>query len=52
MSVMELAEIVTRGLASVDMTIEQSALRRITALSQGLPHYTHLLLSRLPSSAS
>jgi Cdc6-like AAA superfamily ATPase len=43
MSVMELAEIVTRGLASVDMTIEQSALRRITALSQGLPHYTHLL---------
>lgn len=43
MSQEELSEIVKRGLARVDMTIDISALRHITQLSQGLPHYTHLL---------
>ncbi|MGH2694306.1 MAG: AAA family ATPase [Actinomycetota bacterium] len=39
----ELAEIVERGLASVDMNIQDEGLGRITQLSQGLPHYAHLL---------
>jgi Cdc6-like AAA superfamily ATPase len=43
MSSTELAEIVTRGLDSVGMTVEDEVVRRITHLSQGLPHYTHLL---------
>lgn len=43
MSAQELGEIVDRGLESINFTIEPSARRRITRLSQGLPHYTHLL---------
>ncbi len=43
MSEDELAEIVTRGVASIPMAIEPAATQRITRLSQGLPHYTHLL---------
>lgn len=43
MSEGELAEIVTKGLDSIEMTIDPRALRAITRLSQGLPHYTHLL---------
>ncbi len=39
----ELAEIATRGVASARMTIGKASVARITALSQGLPHYTHLL---------
>jgi energy-coupling factor transporter ATP-binding protein EcfA2 len=39
----ELAEIATRGVESARMTISGPAVSRITALSQGLPHYTHLL---------
>jgi Cdc6-like AAA superfamily ATPase len=39
----ELAEIVTRGFGGVGLTIDSVALNRITTLSQGLPHYTHLL---------
>lgn len=43
MSRSELEEIVRRGLGSASMEITDSALARITGLSQGLPHYTHLL---------
>jgi Cdc6-like AAA superfamily ATPase len=39
----ELGEIVKRGLELVDMKIEDAALDLITWLSQGLPHFTHLL---------
>ena len=39
----ELAEIATRGVESARMAIAGTAVSRITALSQGLPHYTHLL---------
>jgi hypothetical protein len=43
MSISELAEIATNGIAAARMTVAGSAVTRITALSQGLPHYTHLL---------
>jgi AAA ATPase-like protein len=39
----ELAEIATRGVESARMSIAKPSVGRITALSQGLPHYTHLL---------
>jgi hypothetical protein len=39
----ELADIVVNGLKSVGMTAEPAAIEQITMLSQGLPHYTHLL---------
>jgi hypothetical protein len=38
-----LAEIVTKGMSAATMTIDADAVERITQLSQGLPHYTHLL---------
>jgi hypothetical protein len=43
MSTLELAEIATKGIAAARMTIADAAVVRIAALSQGLPHYTHLL---------
>lgn len=43
MSKAELEEIIDRGLKSVPMTMEPEAADYITSLSQGLPHYTHLL---------
>lgn len=43
MSRAELAEIVTRGIDSAQMTIGKTAVERVATLSQGLPHYTHLL---------
>jgi len=43
MSREELHEIVDKGLSSVGMSIEPDALRYISTLSQGLPHYTHLV---------
>ena len=43
MSSEELEHIVTRGLELIGMTIEPEALAHVAALSQGLPHYTHLL---------
>jgi Cdc6-like AAA superfamily ATPase len=43
MSREELAEIATRGLESAQMSIQKSAVESVTGLSQGLPHYTHLL---------
>ena len=43
MSREEIHEIIRKGLSKAAMTIEESALKRISLLSQGLPHYTHLL---------
>ena len=43
MSLAEIEEIVNNGLKNLGMTIDADALNRITLLSQGLPHYTHLL---------
>jgi len=39
----ELGEIVRRALELADMTIDDDALDLITGLSQGLPHFTHLI---------
>lgn len=39
----ELGSIVHKGLPILGMEIDQDALDHITLLSQGLPHYTHLL---------
>lgn len=39
----ELRTIVTEGLAAANITVQDSVVDRIVQLSQGLPHYTHLL---------
>ena len=39
----ELGHIVVRGLEGLGMTIDEDALSLIATMSQGLPHYTHLL---------
>jgi len=43
MSLEELYEIIDKGLAQVEISIEADARRHIAHLSQGLPHYAHLL---------
>ncbi|MDQ3275235.1 MAG: AAA family ATPase [Actinomycetota bacterium] len=43
MSATELEEIVGKGLAELGLRIAGEAQRRIARLSEGLPHYTHLL---------
>ncbi len=43
MATAELDKIIDHGLQAVGMTIDQNARQRISKLSQGLPHYTHLL---------
>lgn len=43
MSAEEVNEIINTGLARLTMSIEDAALTRIALLSQGLPHYAHLL---------
>jgi len=43
MSTSELSEIIDKGLAKLAMTIAPNAKKHIVKLSQGLPHYTHLL---------
>ena len=43
MSAAELNEIMEKGLPKIDMTITRDAKAQISQLSQGLPHYTHLL---------
>lgn len=43
MSQAEIDRIIDNGLAAVGMAIEPGARRRIYRLSQGLPHYAHLL---------
>jgi Cdc6-like AAA superfamily ATPase len=39
----ELHDVLTRALGTVDMTISDQASKRIVKISQGLPHYTHLV---------
>lgn len=43
MSPPELHQIIEKGLLVAEMTVESDARNKIAALSQGLPHYTHLL---------
>lgn len=43
MSPPELKEIIDKGLLAAQMTILDEAKEKLCALSQGLPHYTHLL---------
>jgi Cdc6-like AAA superfamily ATPase len=43
MSRSELSEIATKGIEAAQMTIQKTAVESVTGLSQGLPHYTHLL---------
>jgi energy-coupling factor transporter ATP-binding protein EcfA2 len=43
MSPEEIGQIFSTGLTRLQMSIEKSVLKRITVLSQGLPHYAHLL---------
>jgi hypothetical protein len=43
MSRAEIEEIVDKGLERLRMTIEEQAKKRIVMLSQGLPHYAHLV---------
>jgi len=43
MSPGELEHILTRGLELLGMTMDPEALEHVARLSQGLPHYTHLL---------
>lgn len=43
MSPLELSELVENALSALRMEIDDDALEDICALSQGLPHYTHLL---------
>lgn len=43
MSTSELQQIIQAGLSEVGMEVEAAARDRIVHLSQGLPHYTHLL---------
>jgi Cdc6-like AAA superfamily ATPase len=43
MSRVELEQIVARGSAKIGLQADYDAISRITQLSQGLPHYTHLL---------
>lgn len=51
MSPAELTEVVTTGMATAQITIGKTAVNRIVVLSQGLPHYTHLL-SQLAAQAA
>ena len=43
MSRAELLEILDRGFSSMEMTADEGVKEQIASLSQGLPHYTHLL---------
>jgi len=52
MSHEELNQIIDNGLEAVGMTIDQNARQRINKLSQGLPHYTHLLGLHAAQSAA
>ncbi len=51
MSGPELADIVDRGLKALQMTTDPRASTIVTKLSQGLPHYTHLLAKHAVRSA-
>jgi Cdc6-like AAA superfamily ATPase len=47
----ELEVIVHQGLTAVGMDIETDGLVRLTSLSQGLPHYTHLIAQQAAVAA-
>ncbi|MGE0357135.1 MAG: AAA family ATPase [Burkholderiales bacterium] len=51
MSQSEILEIVRTGLARLQMSIEPEAEQRIVTLSQGLPHFTHMLMLHAANSA-
>lgn len=52
MSRVELLEIISKGLEQAAMTITDDARQKITTLSQGLPHYTHLLTQNAAQRAA
>ncbi|WP_164878359.1 AAA family ATPase [Pollutimonas thiosulfatoxidans] len=52
MSRVELNDIVEGGLKKANMTISVEARQKIAALSQGLPHYTHLLAQNAAQRAA
>jgi Cdc6-like AAA superfamily ATPase len=39
----ELREVVLKGMTAAELTVESSFVKEVVELSQGLPHYTHLL---------
>ena len=43
MSVFEISTIITKGLSTQGMTIDEDALKSISYISKGLPYYPHLL---------
>lgn len=43
MSADEIQDILRKGVSRLKMTISENSVSRVTKLSQGLPHYTHLL---------
>lgn len=43
MTIAELEEILVKGFETANLTARSDALREIAVLSEGLPHYTHLL---------
>ncbi|MFA8389050.1 AAA family ATPase [Burkholderia ubonensis] len=51
MNIEEIREIIDKGLAALDMSIDETAREKIAVLSQGLPHYTHLLCLNALQSA-
>lgn len=52
MSRPELFEIIDKGLQQANMTISEGARQKIAVLSQGLPHYTHLLAQNAAQRAA
>lgn len=52
MSPDELQKIIDSGLDEVGMTVDHAARRRIVTLSQGLPHYAHLITLHAARSAN
>lgn len=51
MSVAEIRSIIENGMKRLDMTMSTEALGRIVLLSQGLPHFAHLLGQHASTSA-
>lgn len=51
MSTLELYEIVDRGLKNLGMTMDEDVRKKVARLSQGLPHYAHLLSLHCVQSA-
>lgn len=51
MSPQEIGEVVDKGLNKLEMSINRDSKERIIKLSQGLPHYTHLLAFSAVQSA-